>query len=357
MSYHPVRTQRGLEVLTGLIPWTIILFPFIGSFFIPEIVAYFVIAFNVYWLYRSLQMTIYAIAGYLNVKATQKIDWLSKLQNDYQTKLEFDNILHLIIIPTVNEPINILERNLNAITAQKYNLKKIHVVLAMEERAGEKAHQTAMELIAKYKNRFANLYATFHVLKPGETMGKHSNDTFATKTARDNMVKKSKLNQDQILVTICDADGVLPDNYFALLTYKFLVSPNHYHKFFQAPQFTYNNLHRVPLLVRLPSVIGNIYMLSILQKLSKRFMISAIYSTSLNLLETVGYWDLDFIPEDWHLYLKSYFTLKGDVDVIPLYLPIYIDAAESTSRWKTFKNSYEQLKRWAWGSVDIPYVV
>lgn len=356
MSYHPVRTQRGLEILTGLIPWVIILFPFVGSFFIPDVVAYFVIAFNVYWLYRSLQMTIYAIAGYLNVKATQKIDWLAKLKDSSQTKDGFTKINHLVIIPTVNEPLSILERNLDAIAAQKYDLKKVHVVLAMEERAGEKAHQIAKELSEKYQKKFAEIYATFHILKPGETMGKHSNDTYAAKTARDNLYK-DKIDLDTVLVTVCDADGVLPDNYLALLTYKFLSTENRFHKFFQAPQFTYNNLHRVPLLVRLPSVIGNIYMLSILQKLSKRFMISAIYSTSLNLLETVGYWDLDFIPEDWHLYLKSYFTLKGDVSVIPLYLPIYIDAAESTSRWKTFRNSYEQLKRWAWGSVDIPYVV
>jgi len=33
------------------------------------------------------------------------------------------------------------------------------------------------------------------------------------------------------------------------------------------------------------------------------------------------------------------------------------DAAESTSFWKTFKNQYEQIKRWAWGVSDDPWII
>lgn len=81
------------------------------------------------------------------------------------------------------------------------------------------------------------------------------------------------------------------------------------------------------------------------------------YSTSLLMLDQVGYWDVDVIPEDWHINLKCYFALKGNVGTVPMFLPVYIDAAESTTRWKTYLNSYRQVKRWAWGIVDVPYVV
>ena len=33
------------------------------------------------------------------------------------------------------------------------------------------------------------------------------------------------------------------------------------------------------------------------------------------------------------------------------------DAAEAEGTWKTYSNQYEQVKRWAWGVSDTPYVV
>lgn len=349
INYHPIRTQRGLEILTGLVPWSIILFPLIGSFFIPEIVAYFVIAFNVYWLYRSIQMVIFAFIGYLNIKGTQKIDWGKKLPKNLP--------INVVIISIVKEPLEIIERNLDSLKLQNFPPKKIVVVLGMEDRVGQDAHDRAKVLLKKYKNKFRLITATFHKLAPGETIGKHSNEAFAAKAIQKILVDQKRISINKIILTTADADCVFPPQYLSLLTYKFLHDKNRYQNFYQAPLFMYNNLHRVPLLVRIPSIVSGIYFLSILQKYSKRFLNYSTYSLSLKLLDQVGYWDLDVIPEDAHLYFKSYFALHGKVAVVPLFLPIYIDAAESTSLWRTYKNSYEQNKRWAWGVVDIPYVI
>jgi hypothetical protein len=49
--------------------------------------------------------------------------------------------------------------------------------------------------------------------------------------------------------------------------------------------------------------------------------------------------------------------LDGKVTVEPLFLPIMADAAEATGVWHTYANQYEQVKRWAWGVSDTPYVV
>ena len=77
---HPVRTQRFLEILPGFISWFLILFPVWGSFVVPTLVAYYVIAFSVYWLYRSVTMAVLAIIAHLRIQASQKFDWLSDLQ-------------------------------------------------------------------------------------------------------------------------------------------------------------------------------------------------------------------------------------------------------------------------------------
>jgi len=47
----------------------------------------------------------------------------------------------------------------------------------------------------------------------------------------------------------------------------------------------------------------------------------------------------------------------SDFEVLPIFLPIYADAAESSSWWGTFVNQYEQLKRWAWGVSDDAYII
>src|SRR3989338_7280797 len=127
IRYHPIRTQRGLEILTGLVPWAIIISFVTGSFFIPEIIAYFIIAFNIYWLYRCLQLAFYATLGYLNIRATQKIDW--------QKKLPANDLWHVVIVPMVKEPLELAERNLDSLLAQSFPHKRIMVVVAMEQRA------------------------------------------------------------------------------------------------------------------------------------------------------------------------------------------------------------------------------
>ncbi len=357
MRYHPVRTQRGLEILAGMVPWAVIAFVILGSFVIPVVVAYFVIIFNVYWLYRSLQMAINAVSGYLNLKATTQIDWLRRLKDDPRTKREYRRYKHVVIIPNVREPLRILERNVASIAKQSIPKENIIVVLAMEEREGEAAKERAAHLIKTFKGKIGQIVDTYHPVTPGETIGKHSNNAFAARSAKKILVDEMEIPIEEVIVTTCDADTVFPSDYLALLTYKYLTTPKPERKFYQAPLFMYNNLHRLPLLARLPNLMGGIYYLSVLRKASERFMNWSTYSTSLVLLDQVGYWDVDVIPEDWHINLKAYFALRGDVKVVPMYIPVYLDAAESTTRWRTYKNNYEQIKRWAWGIVDVPYVV
>lgn len=351
INYHPIRTQRGLEILTGAIPWLIIAFVIIGSFFIPTVIAYLIIAFNVYWLYRSFELAVNATIGFINLKATEKVVWKDQLPEKYK------DIWHIIIIVNVKEPVELLERNLNSLLAQDLTTKNFMVVLAMEERVGKEAHERADYLLKKYKGKFGKLIATFHPLIPGETIGKHSNEAYAAKVAKKILVDENKINIENVVVTTSDIDSIFHKQFFSLLTYKFLTAKQRFNEFFQAPLFMYNNIEKVPILVRFPSIISGVYFLSILQKYSKRFLNYSTYSLSLKLLDSVGYWDIDVIPEDAHLFYKCYFSHHGNITVTPVFLPITIDAADSGNTWQTYKNSYQQNKRWAWGIVDVPYVI
>ncbi len=357
MRYHPVRTQRGLEILTGLIPWLLIVFLIVGSFLIPELVAYFVIGFNVFWLYKSAQMTLGIIVSYLNLRATQKVDWLIKLETDDKTKNKFRHMVHAIIIPNVAEPDEILLRNVRSLASQNYPLKQVYIVLAMEAREGEPARHRAELVKKEFKNVFAGVIDTYHELTPGETIGKHSNNTAAAKYTKKLLTISKKIPIEDIIITTCDVDLVFHKQFLALLTYKFITSDKPFNQFFQSALLAYNNIERLPFLTRVPNIVGSINNLAVLSKPRTRIMNYSTYSLSLKLLDFVGYWDIDVIPEDWHLNLKAYFATLGNIEVVPLFLPSYLDAAESTSRWKAYKNYYEQVKRWAWGAVDIPYAL
>jgi hypothetical protein len=99
-----------------------------------------------------------------------------------------------------------------------------------------------------------------------------------------------------------------------------------------------------------------------LESRSDRLVAFSSYSMSLDLVTRVGYWDDDVIPEDSRFYWKSFFTSEGRLKVLPVFLPIYGDAPEAADeglpwqRRRTHLNQYNQIKRWAWGASDIPYV-
>jgi hypothetical protein len=118
----------------------------------------------------------------------------------------------------------------------------------------------------------------------------------------------------------------------------------------------YNNIWSVPAPVRVLASMFSVFQLYVLMRPDNLINFST-YSTSLKLIDEIGYWDTDVIPEDYRLFFKSYFATGGKISVEPIFLPITADAAESGSFWSTMINQYEQIKRWAWGVSDDAYVI
>jgi len=83
---HPIRTRRALEILPGFFSWSLILFPFWGSFLIPTFVAYYVIIFAVYWLYRSAILAILSVVAHFKLQASSKFDWVADLEKNFPKK-------------------------------------------------------------------------------------------------------------------------------------------------------------------------------------------------------------------------------------------------------------------------------
>jgi hypothetical protein len=73
-------------------------------------------------------------------------------------------------------------------------------------------------------------------------------------------------------------------------------------------------------------------------------------------LVEMDFWSKRTIVEDGHQYWRSWFYFGGKYDVIPIYVPIYQDAVLSDTYVKTLKAQFVQLRRWAYGASDVPFV-
>ncbi len=350
---HEKEILRALEILPGLVSWNLILFPYWGVIVIPEVVAYFILIFNVYWFYQSFQLALSAIISHVRIQAAKIYNWMA----DVKDFPDYKKVRHVVIIPVYKEPIHILERTLNSLASQEFPTKQIILVLAMEgkEPIQERSEREKV-LRSKFKGVFGEFFVTTHELVMGEVSGKASNERFAAIWVKKNYIDAKKIDINYITVTSCDADHKFHPKHFSCLTYKFLDNPERYKRFWQPAVMFYNNIWEIPAITRVPNTLMSIWNLSLLPR-RDRLINAQNYSLSFKLLSEVDYWDPDKIPEDWGIFFKAFYKKHGGIEVEPIYLPLLADAAQSTSFWKTVQNQYEQIKRWAWGASDDPWII
>lgn len=350
---HDRIIHRLLEILPGFFSWNLILFPYWGIFLIPNIVAYFILVFNLYWFYQSFQIAISAIVSHLKIQASINYDW----KNDLKSFPDWQKVHHVVIVPTYKEPLYILERTLSSLANQDLPKKQITVVLAMEEKELEEERISKVQALNKqFAGIFGNLFITVHRLVSGEVTGKASNERYAAVWTKKKLVDELGMDINYMTVTSCDADHKYHPKHFSYLTFKFLDNPNRYKYFWQPAVMYYNNIWELPAITRVPNTFSTIWNLAMLSR-KDRLINAQNYSLSFKLLDEVGYWDPDKIPEDWGIFFKAYYQKRGEIEVEPIYLPLHADAPQSTSLWKTLKNQYEQYKRWSWGVSDDPWII
>lgn len=354
-------TYRLWEILPGAFAWTTITFPIWGSFIVPKLVAYFVIGFLIYWIYQSYKSAIFATIGYFKIKKQKTFNWQEKYQQDKQKDwLDFNQIHHAIFISSYKEPVEVIDMAVSSLAAQiNINLKNIHVVIGQEERAGQENNQNTIKYFQnKYKHVFGHLYFPVHPKDiPGEIAGKHTNEAWAAKNFKKEFIDNGPLSLKLTTLTSCDVDTIFNPNYFSALSYHFSSQPNRYQSFWQSPIFWHHNIDRVPAPIKIIGTLGNVIHIANIQEPDGLFFNYSCYSSSFVLINQTGYWDPDFIPEDWHIFLQSFFATKGHVTITPIFLPTVVDAPEGKNYFDAIKNRYQQCLRHAWGATDIAYAI
>lgn len=346
------RVNRLLEILPGLTSWLILLGPVLLSFRYPRAVAIFMVLYVTLWFLRSMKFNFYLIYAVFKSRRREKKDWLAELEKLPDHK----KIFHVVILTSYNEPIEILESSISAVQNSNFPLDKIFFVLATEERQKEYAEKIAQSLSEKYGNTFAGFFHFMHPMNlPDEIPGKGSNIHCAGKKIAEE-IKKLGINPANVLVTTLDADNRVHQNYFAVLTYNYLSADDRKHKSYQPLPLFYNNIWEVPMWSRLSSLASSFWHLSQAAQIHNLRNFSA-HAQSLDALIETDFWAVQTIVEDGQQFWRSYFAFSGNHEVIPLFIPVYQDAVQNKTYLSTLKGQYVQLRRWAWGASDIPYVI
>jgi cellulose synthase/poly-beta-1,6-N-acetylglucosamine synthase-like glycosyltransferase len=347
---YPRKTTRLIEILIPATSWLIITMPFWLSFVSPEVVGYILITFTVYWFYKSFSLAISAIRSFITLQAHVNVDWMKKIQDHPHVH----KVHHVIIIPEYKEPLHILKRTIENLAQMDFPKQRIILVLATEEKDPD-ADVVAASLEQEFKHTFGHFLITRHPLIPGEIAGKSSNMAHAANKAYT-YLKQHAIPIEYTTVTSCDADALIHPKYFSSLTHRLLSDPNRSMCFYQGAILFYSNIWRIPLPNRFLNILNSIWNLASLSQ-TNRLINFSTYSLMMQTAKDVGFWSVDVIPEDYHMFYKVFFAKGKEVHTQPIFLPILVDAAESRGFFRTMINQYEQAKRWAWGVSDIPYVI
>lgn len=399
---------RLLEMVPGTISWAVLILPLWLSFSYPWLVAYFVLSFNFYWLCRALWFSGAVIIAFRRVRQVSRVDWNARLtgladpaarMGELRAWLEavdrprealgavagatidpaarrlvrdelaglvrvaaldepppaVDELIHLALIPTYTEPLEKLRHTVGALAEARWpKERKICAIITRETDEGGIANVQALR--EEFGDAFADFIHILDPLEPGIVIGKSSAMAWGGKYLYRLLVRERGMDPHRILVTDLDADYRVHPEYFAYLSWIHLSDANRETQLYQPIPYLHNNLWQAPVFQRLfAAVLTQLQMWrSVLPEKLQSF---GSYSTTLHLVHDVGYWATDAIPEDSRFFWKSYFRYGDRFRAVPLFIPIYGDAVRARTYWRSMAEQYLQVRRWAWGVTDIPFVI
>ncbi len=374
------KRYRFFEILPGALTWSILALPFILSQISAWLTALFILAYLLMWFTKSIGLLVRNVQGLRIIQQHQKLNWSQLLEElekgkvsqpdrhvpkwhyahvrrfqEAPSALQPANVLHAIIIATYNESREVLEPTIKSVLASHFDMDRVILVLAYEERGGEAVETQAKSLISEYKDKFRYAVAVKHPSDlPGEVIGKGGNITYAGRKLQE-YLERHKIDPLNVVVTTLDADNRPHPYYLSALTYIYCVSPDPVRSSYQPiPMFT-NNIWDAPAPMRVIAT-GNSFWNVILSLRPHMLRNFSSHAQSMQALIDTNFWSVRTIVEDGHQFWRTYFRYDGKHQVYPVFLPIYQDAVLAGSFFKTLKMQFVQLRRWAWGASDIAYV-
>jgi hypothetical protein len=348
-----LRLNRILESIPGSLIWATLVALVLFSWLKPMWMIYFVIAFDLYWLLRISYMLVYMLLSWSRYRQTINVHWSHKLA---ELGPRIDDYYHLIFLPTYKEPLSVVELPFKSLLETKYDHKKFIVVLAGEERDQTHFLAVAEQIQQTYGNAFFRLIVTVHPSNiPGEQPGKGSNTHFAAGVAHK-LIDELGIPYEKVIVSNFDIDSVPHPQYFAYLTHTYATHTNPTRASYQPIAMYLNNVWESHPIIRVVASSTTFWLFTDLSRSQRLFTFSS-HSMSFQALVDVGYWDATIVTEDSRIFLQCLVRYEGAYETVPLYLPIYMSTVDIGDFWRSVKNQYKQMRRWAWGVEHLPWMI
>lgn len=348
----PRNKHRIYEIIPGASVWATFLLGISFSFIKPLWVIYFIIAYDLFWLFRVINFLMHLIISWAKYRTAIKRDWMEDLK-----KLpDWEKYYHLVFLPTYKEDEKVIGATFENFVRGSYPLKKIIVVLAGEERDRENFLRVAEIIKKKYNKYFFKFLITVHPKDlPDEIPGKGSNTTYAAKQAKK-LIDDLKIPYEKVIVSNFDVDTLIHRHYFACLAYNYLTVADPTRTSYQPIALYSNNIWDVSAPVRV-AAFGTTFWLMMELARPERLITFSSHSMSFKALVDVGFWHRDIVSEDSRIFFQGLLHYHGDYKVVPIHLPVSMDTVTGDNYWESLKALYKQQRRWAWGVEHFPYLI
>lgn len=350
---------RLLEILPGALSWGTLFLVIFFSWKFPLFIAIFIIFFVLYWFLKTVYLSFHLRAGYKRMRESEKIDWLDKLKNSQAStelsRMSWRNIYHLIILPIYQEPLEIVRNSFQALLSTDYPKEKMIVILTCEERNKDKIKFIAKEIEKEFGKKFFNLQVYWHPEKlVGDIPGKGSNETFAAKKAKTEIIDPLKIPYHNIIFSSLDVDTVVFPKYFSCLTYHYVTSKQPSKISYQPIPFFINNIWEASAFSRVFAFSATFWH-TMNQERPEKLVTFSSHSMSFKALVDVNFKLTNVVSDDSRIFWQCFLKYNGNYRVQPLFYPISMDANVAKTFFRTLLNIYKQQRRWAYGVADIPY--
>lgn len=383
------RLYRFLEMLPAIISYGAIITLVVLSLVNPLLAAIYLLLIILTMLVKVVGITTHMIVGRSRMDQASQVDWRSRLEDledphaaysrlygststhiGHEQHLENlrlmsasepgffpkpSQIYNVVIMPAYNEPLEVIQPAVQAVLDTTYDKKHLIVIFAYEERGGAGIKKTAETLKKRYQSKFHSFHIVEHPKDlPNEVIGKGGNITHAGRWLKGYLEEQNIAFSD-VIVTTMDCDNKPHKTYFDYLTYEYITREDRKHLSYQPVCLFTNNIWDVPAPMRVVAT-GNSFWNIISSMRPHTLRNFASHAQPMDALVEMDFWSVRTIVEDGHQYWRSYFYFGGNYEVVPLHVPIYQDAVLSGTYVKTLKAQFIQLRRWAYGASDVPYV-
>src|SRR3989338_8875251 len=343
---------RAFEMLPAILSLSTLALFIALSFLRPVWAAYLTIAFSIYWLFKTIYLSVHLRHNFKRMRHNMALDWNTRLKD-----LLYKDVVHLIIFPLYLEDYEVVAGSVRALLGAAWDPKTIAVVVSVEARAGEGQRAMAGRVSKEFGPQFLDFQVVVHPANiAGEIIGKGSNISYAAEEARTRILDARGIPYERVLVSAFDIDTVVYTQYFACLTWHFLTAENPARSSFQPVPLYNNNIWQAPMLSRVMAYSSSFWQM-IQQERPEKLATFSSHAVPFKQLYEAGYWQKNVVSEDSRIFWNLFVRYDGDYAVVPLAYPVSMDANVAPTLLGTAGNIYRQHRRWTYGAENIAYIL